>query len=517
MTRFLLLILVLLAAVSLAVAAKRAAQQPPVIPFIVTMPEVEAMTEIVLQYDPAAKTGADWAKAGALQWYSSGPEVTLLRSAQFLREGIRKMTGQALPVKSTNDLSRGIVLTTLATAPKAVRNDPNVQWALRDTGKNSDTADEAYYLRSETNRVLVIGNTPEGVLNGVVALLESVDYEILGMGPNWIYAPDYAKKPLVFALRQTGRPGYDYRGLEAASGQSCGVGTLMAVNDPADEPVTDSYRRWQIGTRQSTSPMPAVPALQEPHNTEAPKTDGPSGDDRFSSLSTDAGPGASDIPPNWSNSAQRVRDAMAGSYQAGSKAMCIETDFNFARDGLGYYLIAKMLWNPTMTAQELDQMRDRWFQKAYGSAWQEMKVYYDFMNPEHYPVNGPNTWAKAIRLVQAAQRKLSTVKEPAAQRRLDDLKQFWYYHYLEASGQAAKDSRAYREFAWKGQMSYMVAEHIVMRKTFGVTDPKEAAPEFSTGPAHYTHDETQVWWAKVLAFWPLQEAASSGDVTQLTR
>ena len=764
MTRSLLLVAALLA-----VAFALAAQPPAVVPFIATLPDAAPMTEIVLQYDKEAQTGADWAKAGTLQWYSSGPDVTLLRAAEFLREGIKKMTGQALPVKSTNDLSRGIVLTTLANAPAEVRNDPNVQWALKNRGGDSYNANEAYYLRSEKDRVLVIGNTVEGVLNGAVSLLESVDYEILGMGPDWIYAPDYTKKPLVFALRQTGRPGYYNRGLWATSGQIYGVGTLMAVNDPADEPVTDSYRRWQIGSRQLTASMPGFPghSLQAYHNVVALKmielkntegfltkkttvapaaqrpeaskdnagelwidiqpnaqgqaqawmSDGktwnaqnpgefgvgldlsvphvrqivfadmkakaeqsfrdhpddvvifgaepedgggyndlktlmrhqnwypdyraaegdplgmkpyvlhgkfglnqpteeydptlasdmvygnanwllrefdkwidalpaalratstgvakkelirvslysynyhdvppgfnldprirvmiasypkhrgmgkwaklqsqldlakayqimlprePSGDYRIYSLSYYHDPGPSGIPPGWSNSARELHDNFAGAYNAGIKAMSIETDFNFARYGLGYYLIAKMLWHPTMSVQELDGIRDRWFQKAYGSAWREAKAYYDFMNPENYPVNGPNTWAKAIRLIEKAQRKLSSVKEPDAQRRLDDLKQFWYYHYLEESGQATKDSKAYREFAWKGQMSYAVAQHVIMRRTFGVNDPKEAAPEFSKGPAHYTHKETQEWWAKVLDFWPLKPVISFSDVT----
>lgn len=785
MTRSLLLIVALLTTVSLAVAAKPAKPaklakpkpqstvqnpQPPVIPFIATMPDTEALTEIVLQYDPVAKTGADWAKASTLVWYSNGPDVTLLRAAQFLQEGISKMTGKTLPVKSANNLSRGIVLTTLATAPAEVRNDPDVQWALKDNGKDNYNANEAYYLRTEKDRVLVVGNTVDGVMDGAVALLESVDYEILGMGPDWIYAPDYAKKPLVFAVRQTGRPGYYRRDLVGTSGQVYGVGTLMAVNDPTDEVVTDSYRRWQVGARMFTNSMASFPghAMQGFHNAVALKmielnsaegflthktevgpvanrpaagadnagelwidtalnaqnqaqafiSDGkawnaqnpyeygagldlsvphvrqvvfaamkaqaeqsfrdhpddavifgaepedgggygelktlmrhpnwypeyrqaegdplgvkpyilngkfglnqpkeeydpslasdmvygnanwllhefdkwidslpaalrvtstgkakkelirvsmysynyhdvppsfnldqrirlmiasypkhrgmgkwaklqsqidlakvyqvmlprePSGDYRIYSLSYYSDPGSSNIPPGWSNSAQWVHDEFGGSYQAGIKAMAIETDFNFARYGLGYYLITKMLWNPTMTAQQLDQIRDRWFQKAYGSAWQEVKAYCDFMNPESYPINGPNTWAKAIRLIEAAQHKLSSVNEPAAQQRLDDLKQYWYYHYLEESGQATKDSRAFKEFAWKGQMSYAVAQHAITRRIFGTDSAKDAAgPEFNTGPARYTHDETQLWWAKVLDFWPLKPVTSFTDVT----
>ena len=783
MTRSLLLLAVLLPAASLVLAAKpvkpaapkpkpvpqSTIQWPAPVPFIATMPDANfPLPEIVLQYDPAAKTGADWAKVGTLQWYSSGPDVTLLRAAQYLQEGIKRMTGRELPVKSSNDLSRGIILTTLAEAPAEVRNNPKDPGVFKSNGKDGYNANEAYFIKSDKDRVLVIGNTPDGVMDGVVALLESVDYEILGMGPDWIYAPDYTKKPLVFSVRYTGRPSYYQRALTGTSGQVYGVGTLMAVNDPADEPVTDSYRRWQIGARMFTSSMPAFPghAMQGFHNAVAKKmielnstegfltkvteigpdakrppatkdntgelwidselnaqgqaqafiSDGktwnaqnpyeygagldlsvphvrqvvleamkaqaaadfkdhpdnvvifgaepedgggygelktlmrhpnwypeyraaegdplgvrpyilhgkfglnqpkeeydpslasdmvygnanwllnefdkwidslpprerftatgkakqsqirvsmysynyhdvppsfnldprirlmiasypkhrgqgkwaklvsqidlakayqvmlprePSGDYRIYSLSYYLDPGASNIPPTWKQSAQAVHDDFAVAYNAGIKAMSIETDFNFARYGLGYYLITKMLWNANLTVAQLDAIRDRWFQKAYGSAWKEAKAYYDFMTTDSYPVNGPNTWAKAIRLIETAQHKLSSVKEPEAQQRLDDLKQFWYYHYLEESGQATKDSRAMREFAWKGQMSYMVAEHVIMRRTFGVNDPKEAAPEFSAGPAHYTHDETQAWWAKVLAYWPVKPVISFSDV-----
>jgi hypothetical protein len=758
MFRLLLVIAMLLPGAAVVVLAEPA----PVVPFIVTMPEAGyPAAEIVVQ--------AEWGKAAGLQWHSSGAEVTLLRAAEFLREGIKRMTGRELPVVKKDDLSRGIILTTLGAAPAEVRDDPNIQWSLKNRGEDSYNANEAFYLRSEKDRVLVVGNTPEGVMNGVVALLESVDYEVLGMGADWVYVPDYTKKPLTFALRQNGRPGYYQRSLWATSGQSYGVGTLMKTEHAGDEPVDASYRRWQIGARMFTSSMPGFPghAMQALHNAvarkmieakssagflvkkttvgsvadrpaageenkgelwidtelnaqgqaqawmsdgkawkpqnpheysagldlsvphvreivfekmketaeksfkdnpdgvaifgaepedgggyhalkelmsfpnwyadyrraegdplgvkpyvlhgkfglEQPKEDydptlasdmvfgnanwllrefdkwidglpaegratasgkskkelirvslysynyhdvppsfnldprirvmiasypkhrgmgkwaklisqldmakayqvmlprEPSGDYRIISLSYYHDPGPAGIPPNWSNSAQAIHESYATAYNAGIKAMSIETDFNFGRYGLGYYLIAKMLWNPRMTAAQLDGARDRWLQKAYGSAWREAKAYYDFMNPENYPVNGPNTWAKAIRLLEAAQRKLHTAKEPAAQQRLDDLKQFWYYHYLEESGQAKKDSPALREFVWKGQMSYAVAQHAIVRRVFGVNDPREAAPEFSKGPARFTHEETQAWWAKVLEFWPLKPVISFSDTT----
>src|SRR5258708_37812730 len=108
------------------------------------------------------------------------------------------MTGKDFPVISTNDLSRGIVLTLLQNSPADIRNDPEILSALKQDSKNPFAANEAYCVRSDTNRVLVVANTSDGLADGVVELMESVDYEILGMGVNWIYAPDHRKQPLVF-------------------------------------------------------------------------------------------------------------------------------------------------------------------------------------------------------------------------------------------------------------------------------------------------------------------------------
>jgi len=133
-----------------------------------------------------------------------------------------------------------------------------------------------------------------------------------------------------------------------------------------------------------------------------------------------------------------------------------------------------------------------------------MKTYYDFMLSDNFTVNGPNTWAQAIRLIDAAGQKLDVAKEPDAVRRLDDLKQYWYYYYLLDSGQTDPPSPALREYVWKGQMSYMVAMHMVTKRHFAgnYNAAQIAGPELAAGPAHYTHEETQAWWAKVLEHWP---------------
>ncbi|NQU10203.1 hypothetical protein HQ590_05405, partial [bacterium] len=238
-------------------------------PFTVYRPDPGfRLPEIVLQYDPAAGTGANWSEVSHPQWFESTPPIIIGRSARYLREGLERMTGHNLPIVSRSDLSAGIVLTLRDAAPPEIRDDPEVRRALAPDPHDQYAAAEAFFIRTESNRVLVVANTPDGLTDAVVELLESVDHEILGMGPNWIYAPDHRQKPLVLALRQAGRPSYYIRSLVATSGQSYGVGTIMSgLTDPADETVDTSYWRWQIGTRMYGKSMPAFPghALQAYH------------------------------------------------------------------------------------------------------------------------------------------------------------------------------------------------------------------------------------------------------------
>ncbi|MCM8805592.1 MAG: hypothetical protein NC825_02525 [Candidatus Omnitrophica bacterium] len=720
---------------------------------------IQEIPSIVIQYDSETKSGyfIDFSKP--LAWYDTSPPATMRRAATFIQEAIEKMTGKKVQIQCSNDISKGIVLLIVSNAPDQIKNNPEVKKALQNNGADSYNDREAYFIKSEDKRVLIIANRPEGIIVGAVDLMESTGYEILGMGPNWIYVPDYRTKALTFNVTKSGRPGFYIRALWPTSGQSYGVGTIFGEKPPHpdDETVDISWYRWAIGTKIYGSSMPGFPghALQAYHKDvieeirKTKKTEGflvpeiklglsserpaagtenqgvlwinidadgtpeakkvyisngktwvqqdlsqidanldlsvefvrqiifenmkkqseqhfeknpddvfifgyepedgggyavldkylryknwypeyckkegiefgkpyvlhnynglnqpveiwdpssasdtvfgfanwllheydrwidslppekrvtqtgkpkkqmvrcsgysynyhdvppdfnldprirvmiasypkhrgwdkwknfksqidmakafqimlpgePSGDYRIISLAYYADPGTAGIPAGWSALPKSILEDLKNTYQAGIKALSCETDFNFGKYGLAYYLMTKILWNPQMSINELEKIRDNWFQKAFGSAWKEMKQYYDFMLVDNLPVNGPNSWAKAIRFIDEAAKKINAEKEPMAQKRIDDVKQYWYYHYLEESGNAKPDSPQMQEFVWKGQMSYMVAMHAVVRRVFNLYDVRKAAGEYSKGPAHYTHQETQIWWNKVLEFW----------------
>ena len=207
-------------------------------------------------------------------------------------------------------------------------------------------------------------------------------------------------------------------------------------------------------------------------------------------------------------------------HDAGIRAISMETDLNFGSLGLQYYLTSKMLWNPQLTAAELEALRDRWLQRAYGKGWDEMRKYYNFMAPENFSVNAPNNWGMAIQMIEAADQKIDPAKEPVAQKRLDDLKQYWYFYYLKDSGEATSNPTALREFIWKGQMSYMTAMHMVVSRYFKSVKPRPqeiAGPEFNTGPAHYTAAETAAWWKKVRDYWKVTPVTQFSATTLSNR
>ncbi len=682
---------------------------------------------------------------------------------RYLQEAMARMTGREVPVVlgGKNDLAQGIVLTTLENAPDSISTDPAILEALKSKGKDGYDAQEAYYIRSSPERLLMVANTLDGLACGVVELLESVGYEVLGMGPNWTHVPDYRTHPLVFTLNRSGRPGFYIRRLWATTAQAVGWGTLgsrIKLTDPADEHVQVSYERWLFGTRMTPKSMPTFPshAMQAYHAKVIARMRDLRSDEGFLSEKTFLGsaserPPASpenkdtlwidtdsqgsileemvqcsdgkkwhtyklqlpisldlsvplvrqlildemkqaavahfekypdallllptepedgslqyqrikelsrhpewypdalrekgipfgdpyvlhgfkglnqpreiwdasspsdvvfgfnnwllremdlwidslpeeqrvtatgrrkkellrasllcynfhDVPPNFnldprirvkiadfpknrgrgkwrafssktdmaeayrillprepaaiyeiwslasyrdqnpeniegSPSASALLREIRSKYDAGFRALSAEMDFNFGKYGLRYYMASKALWNPLLSPEEMEHLRDRWLQRSFGSAWLTMKQYYDLMTPERWQVNSPGSWAKAVKLLDDAGKSIDPEKEQAAARRINDVKQFWYFYYLVESGAAEAKGAELREFVWKGQMSYMTAMVMVTRTFFdrSVQAAQVAGSDFNNGPAHYRDEETRAWWAKVMSYWP---------------
>lgn len=743
-------------------------------PYVAVDPARDAQPPIVLSFDSTTGAGLNWAELSSPRTLAHLPRGHFRDAVHFLQDGIRRMTGRTLDVQSGTDLRRGIILTLLENASPDISDDRVVQAALRNDGTDAYNDREAFYLRSEADRLLVVANTIDGLIAAMPALLETVDYEVLAMGPNWIHVPTDRQR-LVFDVEKADRPSFYLRQLTPTSGQYYGVGTIMTgpklqLTDPADESVSVSWPRWAIALRNHgrsmapfpghsmyqyhrrlvehiiatgstegfltagthlgpdadrpaaaesnaqhlwinsdakdapgyqrvflsdgkawneqklvgmavnldpTTPIarklvldemtkraaahfaespdepfvfgteaedgagyanidkwtapqyrnwytdylksqgvawpkpyvlhgyngidqplenydPTVPAdvvfalnnwllmefdrwvdalpeaervtasgkskkelarcslysyalhdIPPAHNLDPrirvmiasyPKHRGlgkwkrfatqldmakafkvmlprePSGDYRIISISYYADHSLEGIPARWSAAPERIVADLRKTYDGGIRALAYETDFNFGKYGLAYYLMSRVLWNVDLTPAELDAVRDRWLRRAYGSGAPAMKQYYDFMLLDNYPANAPAAWAKAVRFIEAADAAIDPKAEPDAQRRLDDLKQYWYFYFLLDTDRAKPDAPEMIEFAWKAQMSYANAMHMVLNRVWTKRSVADVVPEtLRAGPAHYSPDETAAWWRKVLEHWPAIEVANFAD------
>jgi hypothetical protein len=240
--------------------------------------------------------------------YDRSPLNKVRHAAHFLQESIRNITGKTLTIRNGGDRSAGIVLTTLAGAPE-LKEDRAVRKALANDGSDSYNDREAFYLRCEPARLLVVANTADGLLAGVVELLESVDYEILGMGPSWIHVPKNRHDELVFDIERAGRPSYYLRGLNPTSGQSYGVGTIcqpkIQLATP-DEDIAASYVRWAVGQRHLGQSMPGFPghALQAYHRAVVHQMKETGATEGFLVSATKIGPDAGRPPTGPENANQ---------------------------------------------------------------------------------------------------------------------------------------------------------------------------------------------------------------------
>ena len=84
--------------------------------------------------------------------------------------------------------SEGIFVGTLADFPEFGGADPSIEPALELRGKYYDGVG-SYVIRTDPNRVLILGRTPLGVSHGVSGFLKELGYRLFAPGENWEYVP----------------------------------------------------------------------------------------------------------------------------------------------------------------------------------------------------------------------------------------------------------------------------------------------------------------------------------------
>lgn len=179
-----------------------------------------------------------------------------------------------------------------------------------------------------------------------------------------------------------------------------------------------------------------------------------------------------------------------------------ESGNNWGPHGRGYYLASRMLWNPEV---DVEATLDDFYQKAFGAGAPAMKRYYEMAdNP---PPISPGVIGALFRRVDEAAR--ATRARPDVQRRLDDIKNYLRYEYLNyrmaREGDAAKKAALGQEvlaLVYRTRYSYMNHWEAIRQNGVQAAQSPASAPGTWKIDAPVTHEETERWFQEGLAYFP---------------
>ena len=217
------------------------------------------------------------------------------------------------------------------------------------------------------------------------------------------------------------------------------------------------------------------------------------------------------LPHRWGNASRSILGIFEPYTEVGVRSWAAEMEMGYTQHTLGLYLMGQYMWNPSLGESGLDALRDRWLERAFGPGADAMRAYFDATEPGPALTDTRYFWGRAIDLLSQADAVIPDGSD--AQRRLDDVRLFWYFYYLMDTQQLDRDNPRARELMWKGQSSYTVCMYEMSYWVFftpWVFDmPELRAPiDYTAGPAHYTPEEVAQWWALVTAHWPYEPVSS---------
>jgi hypothetical protein len=145
-------------------------------------------------------------------------------------------------------------------------------------------------------------------------------------------------------------------------------------------------------------------------------------------------------------------------HQLGARFMSAEASDNWGPNGLGYYVASRLLWN-VADKDNVDAIVDDFLDKAFGSAREPMRKFYQLIDGAHRPLLCDDLLGRMYRLLDEAKRETS---DPLVHARLDDL--VLYTRYTELYSDYSTATGAARQAAFESLIKHAYR----MRKTMMV-------------------------------------------------
>lgn len=168
-------------------------------------------------------------------------------------------------------------------------------------------------------------------------------------------------------------------------------------------------------------------------------------------------------------------------------AAVFESTDDFGAHGLGYYLASKLMWNPNA---DVSSIRQDFFTLAFGPAAQDMRGYYDLLDPKDHPLLfDKDLMSRLYALLASA--SANAGGDPKVLARINDLKAYMHHnalwwqiyradHNSQTQMQLVKDLLAWD---YRTRWSYMNA----FNNDLSIVVPAAsqqfgASPDWQTGP-----------------------------------
>jgi len=235
-----------------------------------------------------------------------------------------------------------------------------------------------------------------------------------------------------------------------------------------------------------------------------------------------------DPPSSLTSTPARIKERLWSElYEKGVRGVYAEAQSDMALNGLAYYLHELGLWNPLA---DFAALRAEFLERCFGASAPTMNLYYDLLSPDRVAVPSFSTWSGAVSMLDKAAHIVRANGDSASERRLDELKYFWYGVYLRRKLDGApKDpelARKYRELFFRQSNSYSLSWAVTrtdIQRRFNTwrvaqtprvwkgsleqscpIDPSTGSPVECSEPSwthyDYTQSEIDCWWPDVTAF-----------------
>lgn len=145
-------------------------------------------------------------------------------------------------------------------------------------------------------------------------------------------------------------------------------------------------------------------------------------------------------------------------HRRGAVFLTAESSDNWGPCGLGYYLASRLYWNVD-EAKQLDTLKEDFYTRAFGSAQQPMRQFYELIDGSHRPIFSSPLIGRMYTLLSQA---MAMSDDPKVQRRLEHLVLYTRYcelyeRYAMAGGKARQQAfEALIRHGWRMRETMMI-------------------------------------------------------------